>query len=375
MIQNSFNYNDIGALNDIRKLGREDKDAALKMVAKQFESMFLKMMLKSMRDANKVFENPDFLGSNESQFYRNMLDEQMTLSLSEGKGIGLADSFYQQMRRDYIKGETNEDGSLNQDLDRYVPLSPYYKKDAILSDTPLETSSSDGGVSPNQQLIDQLNVKPNLVTDLEKPNKVTATLATSSRTKPGTEGIPNHIAVQKSDHSNDPIVKKKSFSSPLDFIKTLLPTAKKVAKALGIDPKAILAQGALETGWGKYIIHKGEQNSHNLFGIKADQRWDGEKVKVSTLEYRDNIPKKELANFRSYENYEHSLNDYLNFIQNSARYQQAIKDGKTVEGYAKGLQKGGYATDPQYAAKIVRIANSEIMKSSINLAMKESSEK
>jgi len=136
---------------------------------------------------------------------------------------------------------------------------------------------------------------------------------------------------------------------------------------MGVEAKAIMAQAALETGWGKHIIHQSNgDNSHNLFGIKADRRWSGEVAKVSTLEYKNGLAKKEVAPFRVYDSYESSLKDYGRFVKDSERYQSAISNGKSIKGYSEGLQNAGYATDPNYAKKIQRIAAGETLNQVIN---------
>jgi flagellar protein FlgJ len=159
-----------------------------------------------------------------------------------------------------------------------------------------------------------------------------------------------------------PVSKQNGFDSPEEFINTIWPIAQKVGEEMGVEPKAIMSQAALETGWGKYIIHESNgKNSHNLFGIKSDKRWDGAAANVSTLEFRNGVAKKEVAAFRSYDSYEHSLKDYASFVQNSSRYEEAVKNGSSTKGYSEGLQKGGYATDPNYAKKIQGIASGEML--------------
>ena len=165
----------------------------------------------------------------------------------------------------------------------------------------------------------------------------------------------------------EPVSKQSGFESPEQFVQTIWPIAQKVGKEMGVEPKAIISQAALETGWGKYIIHESDgKNSHNLFGIKSDKRWDGAAANVSTLEYRNGVAKKEIAAFRSYDSYEHSLKDYAKFVKNSSRYENAVKQGSSIKGYAEGLQNGGYATDPNYAKKIQRIASGELLNTIIS---------
>ncbi len=156
--------------------------------------------------------------------------------------------------------------------------------------------------------------------------------------------------------------KKPGFDSPQDFVETLYPQAIDAAQKLNIDPKALLAQAAVETGWGKHIIHQSNgASSHNLFGIKADQRWQGEKATVSTLEYVNNVPERQQAKFRSYQDFGGSLNDYVNFVQSNPRYQQALEKTQSPQEYFSALQEAGYATDPSYANKVMSVYNSSLM--------------
>ena len=140
----------------------------------------------------------------------------------------------------------------------------------------------------------------------------------------------------------------------------LAPYAEKAAERLGVDAKALLAQAALETGWGKAVIcHPDGTSSNNLFNIKADGRWDGERVAKQTLEYRQGVAAKEMAQFRSYSSLEESFNDYADFLTGSPRYADALKQGGDSAAYVEALQEAGYATDPAYAEKIKRIMGSE----------------
>ena len=153
-------------------------------------------------------------------------------------------------------------------------------------------------------------------------------------------------------------VKQNSFKGPRDFVKTLWPSAVNAAKQIGVSPKVLIAQAALETGWGKHIIRRQDgSNSNNLFGIKADHKWEGDKVVANTLEYRDGVVRRENAAFRAYDSMESSMEDYAQFISNGPRYQKVMENPNDAEAYVKSLQDSGYATDPQYADKIINIMN------------------
>ena len=139
-----------------------------------------------------------------------------------------------------------------------------------------------------------------------------------------------------------------------------MPYAQEAAKKLNLDPDVLVAQAALETGWGKFVIkdNKGN-NSFNLFNIKATDSWQGKKVAVSTLEYHNGVAKKENANFRSYNSYAESFADYVKLISESPRYEKAKSQVNDASAYLDALQEGGYATDPHYADKIKSILKSE----------------
>lgn len=160
--------------------------------------------------------------------------------------------------------------------------------------------------------------------------------------------------------STDINSKDKDFQTPEEFIKKMRPYAEKAAKELGVPASILLAQSALETGWGNKVIQHGKgQSSHNLFGIKADKRWSGPYVNVSSLEYVNGVAKREFSNFKVYESYQHSFEDYVDFIKGNDRYKTALMNSANGETYIKALQEAGYATDPQYAKKVIDIAQRE----------------
>jgi len=160
-------------------------------------------------------------------------------------------------------------------------------------------------------------------------------------------------------------------ATPEDFTRELWPHAVEAAKQLGVAPEVLVAQSALETGWGKKVIQhpQGQQQGHssfNLFGIKADHRWQGERVTVDTLEFRDGIAQREKADFRAYESIADSMQDYVNFLNDNPRYQHALQNSADPASYLHELQKAGYSTDPEYASKIQAIINRESFDNTIS---------
>jgi flagellar protein FlgJ len=165
-----------------------------------------------------------------------------------------------------------------------------------------------------------------------------------------------------------PLAPKKAFGNSDEFVATMLPMAEQAAKRIGIDPRYLVAQAALETGWGKSVMRNTDgSSSHNLFGIKATGSWQGGEARAITSEFRDGQFVKETAAFRSYDSYQDSFHDLVSLLQNNSRYQDAVKSADNPEQFVRELQKAGYATDPNYASKISQIARQ--MKSYESYAM------
>lgn len=307
-VQQAQVYTDFNGLNALKAQARTDKETALREVARQFESLFLSEMLKSMRKAGDVFSEGNYLNSNQSELYRDMFDSQMSLTMAGGKGSGLAEALVRQLSKQ-IPGMDNEGGRLAghkaslADYDRSLPALTPQLADSVQQ----VTAVAEKAVSP-----------------------VSAT------------------------SSNLP----ERFESPEHFVTELLPMAERVARDSGIDPKLMVAQAALETGWGRHMI-RGEQGepSFNLFGIKADSRWQGDAVSITTTEYREGLPMKEQASFRAYTDYESSFRDYVSFLESNPRYREVLSVADQPEVFAEKLQEAGYATDPNYGSKIRQIMN------------------
>jgi flagellar protein FlgJ len=137
------------------------------------------------------------------------------------------------------------------------------------------------------------------------------------------------------------------------FVREITPRAKAVAEKLGLSPDVLVAQAALETGWGQHIIkHPDGSSSNNLFGIKADRRWDGPIVRVATLEYLGGRPVRVNAAFRAYQGIDESLQDYVDFLSGNPRYREALDAAPEPRRFARALADAGYATDPDYADKL-----------------------
>ena len=142
-----------------------------------------------------------------------------------------------------------------------------------------------------------------------------------------------------------------------NFLSRMKEHAIAASNATGIPAKFLLGHAALESGWGKSEIRNADGSaSHNLFGIKAGRNWKGATVDVTTTEYVDGAPRKMVQTFRAYASYAQAFQDYASLLQNSPRYAAVLKQSDGA-GFAQGLQRAGYATDPQYAEKLTRILN------------------
>lgn len=304
MMQQTFT--DLSSLDAIRQKGRENSDEALEDIAKQFESMLVRMMLKSMRDANEVFSKNNPLSSNEGKMYEQMYDDQLALSLSVGRGMGIAEVMVRQLQEAH--GTSSALGSQrDQQTENWRKELPFTSMESVLEP-----------VSPAQK-----------TTELQESAPI------------------------------------KFNGSVADFVQQLYPMAEKAARELAADPAVLIAQAALETGWGEKITQGQQGSSNNLFNIKADQRWQGDAVQVNTLEFKEGVAVQERAAFRAYNSLSESFNDYVNFIKGGERYSEA-RQAKDSEGYIRKLSEAGYATDPNYADKVLNIVNSQSMQAALS---------
>jgi flagellar protein FlgJ len=263
---------DFSALASLRNDAKAQDPSALKEAAKQFESLFTQMLLKSMRDANRSFGEDSLFGSSQGDMYQDMFDDQIAMQLSKGKGLGLADMLVQQL---------TQSGMVK----------------------------SSEGTAPTQ------------------------TVSSSAEHQPLTQ-------------------------SKEDFVRMMWPHAQRAGNALGVDPSALVAQAALETGWGRAVpSHASGSSSFNLFGMKAGSSWNGATTHVPTLEFEDGVPVRKVERFRAYSSPADSFNDYARLIGGNPRYENARGTGGDVATFASALQQGGYATDPNYAQKVVAVAD------------------
>ncbi|VEE15243.1 flagellar assembly peptidoglycan hydrolase FlgJ [Ectopseudomonas mendocina] len=359
---------DSGAFTDLNRLNQfkvgGDTEQNIRKVAQEFESLFMNEMLKAMRSANAAFGEGNFMNSNESKTYQDMHDQQLAVTLSkEGRGIGLADVLVRQMSK------------IKQPSSRPNPFAQIEKPVAASSETKADKVASSEGFRDDVALLNRRRLAvPGKLADRLLAGIVPSTGEGEGKALAGNDWIPAQIASTASKGqglslgnsdaltgrriAQPPLAPgKAAFSSPQEFVATMLPMAEAAAEKIGVDPRYLVAQAALETGWGKSIIRTGDgQSSHNLFGIKSHNSWDGESARVLTTEYKGGKAVREAANFRAYDSYAQSFDDYVSFLQNNGRYEKALNVTENPERFVKELQQAGYATDPNYARKISQIA-------------------
>lgn len=280
---------DVQGVDELRRTARSSPQEGMRQASKQFEVMFMSMVLKSMREATP---SEGLFGSQSEKMYTSMLDQQLAQNLS-GRGLGLADAMYAQLSR--MAG-----GEAAVAEPKAVPL-------------PLPTPAVPLGRAPDLSLYEEATAQ--------------ATLSRSALPQAHVEA----------------------------FVSRLLPAAQRASEASGVPAQLILAQAALESGWGKREIRKEDgSSSFNVFGIKADRSWKGAVAESATTEYLNGVPQKTRAAFRAYGSYDEAFADYAKFLAGNPRYSGVLAARDPAEA-AHGLQRAGYATDPEYGGKLVRI--------------------
>ncbi|TDV68010.1 flagellar assembly peptidoglycan hydrolase FlgJ [Pseudomonas sp. LP_7_YM] len=397
-------YTDLNRLAAMKNGGDRDSDANLKKVAQEFESLFVSQMLKAMRSANEVLAKDNPMNTAATRQYQDMYDQQLSVSMSrEGGGIGLQEVLMRQLSKTKAgtvapatadtTAATKTDATQAQPaLATRIAQRPLWATRSVAA----AATSADGTVhndvaalnsrrlSLPSKLSDRIlaGIVPNTAAPQDAAasattlkNRIAVSSAVAAAKKAGSNGDwtigPEYTAQADAyvrSRVQTPLAPGKSaFASNDEFVATMLPLAKDAAARIGVDPTVLVAQAALETGWGKSIMRQSDgSSSHNLFGIKAQGGWQGPEARAITSEFRDGQMVKETADFRSYDSYASSFHDLVSFLQNNSRYQATLKSADNPEQFVKELQKAGYATDPGYASKISHIAKQ--MKSYQNYA-------
>lgn len=289
-------YTDFQGLNTLKAAAHQQTTAAKREAARQFEAVFIEMMLQSMR---KATPRDSLFGDSQMRLYRGLYDHQIALDMAQGQGIGLR-------------------GMIEKAL----------------------------GIKPQE-----------IVPSVENPSPLAQVRSEATSPPPSASATTTaHLAPPSSELSWPP-------ATPQEFVKTVLPYAQSAAEKIGVSPQVLIAQAALESGWGKRVPTEADgQSSFNLFGIKAGPDWQGKVAIVPTVEYHDGVAYREKARFRAYGSIQASFNDYARLITSQPRYRQALESAGDAAAYLRHLQEAGYATDPRYAQKIGDVLrNSEVL--------------
>ena len=284
----SFAVTDFTQYAALRRGAERHDPETLRAVAGQFEALFIETVLESAREATGG--DPLFGRSEAHGMYREMLDRQLSVEMSRGRGIGLADLIVRQL------GGTGEGAG------------------------------------------------------------------TAPRPVPGRFRLAASVPARAHERPEP----KPAWSSPEAFARDVWPHAVRAARALDVPAEAILAQAALETGWGRRVpAHPDGASSLNLFGIKAGPGWDGPSVTRPTIEFVGGVARREQARFRAYPDLASAFDDYVRLLSENPRYRHVRDRGDDAAGFAQALQQAGYATDPAYAEKIASVLESGVLENAV----------
>ncbi|MGF6611801.1 flagellar protein FlgJ [Paraburkholderia sp. WSM4175] len=308
---------DVQGFGALSAQAKASPQAGMKMAAQQFDAVFTQMMLKSMRDATPQ-DGP--FDSHDTATFTSMMDQQMAQQLSK-KGIGVADAMLKQLMRNQGMqvGGTNGAGAAGGLAGMANALG--------------------GGSGGDEGQSAALNALARAYGNAQSNGQLALGRAYSANS------------------ALTPPVRGDGSSSKVDaFVDKLAAPAQAASAATGIPARFIIGQAALESGWGKSEIKKADGSaSHNVFGIKAGNDWTGKTVSTVTTEYVNGKPHRTVEKFRAYDSYEEAMTDYASMLKSNPRYAQVINSSRDVNGFANGMQRAGYATDPHYAKKLLSI--------------------
>jgi peptidoglycan hydrolase FlgJ len=299
---------DTKGMTELRQAAKQNSPDALKETARQFEAMFMNMVMKSMREATP---QDGIFDSEQSRMYTAMLDQQVSQNLAK-RGVGLADVLVRQ-----LSNTVNAQQAMS-----------------------LEQQ---GNASPSLEIAEKIaaGIAAHQLASKEAPP------VNSSRTVEGPEKLG-----------------RRSSSRPAhvtEFQERLSAHAEEASRTTGIPAKFMIGQAALESGWGKReIVAADGTRSHNLFGIKATSGWKGKVVEAVTTEYVDGVAQRRVEKFRAYDSYADAFRDYGRMLSKNPRYANVVANAQDASSFAQGLQKAGYATDPNYAAKLSKLIQTSL---------------
>ena len=336
-------------IDSLRQSARQNSPESIKAVAKQFEGLFLNMVMKSMRAATP---QDGIMDSEQGKMFTSMLDQQMSQNLAK-RGVGLADVLTRQLmaNRGVQPGPTGK-GSETPAATTLDPSIPGLPRAAVQAQARAEAirneSMAPGGFQDNLQQALESGIPGVLKAVLTGVRPGGASNALASVSGAVSNAVSGVLGDGKPRASQAPHVRA--------FEDRLAAHAEDASRTTGIPAKFMLGQAALESGWGKReILAADGSSSHNVFGIKAGAGWKGKVVETATTEYVNGVPERRIERFRAYDSYGDAFRDYAKTLTNNPRYQSVLANATDLKGFAQGLQRAGYATDPHYAAKLTRI--------------------
>lgn len=302
------------SLDALRRDAQRDPHGAVKKAAQQFEALFMQMVLKSMREA---LPKSGMLESTAQEMYTGMLDQQLATKVAAG-GTGLADMIAKQLARHMQAGAAEPTaGGL-------LPPS---------------------AVAVRDRYAQRARPGPNGAARYAEPAAI-AQGAPAREARLERSATPS--AVREASAADDAVQRR--------FVLRHWDHALAAERQTGIAAKFIVGQAALESGWGRHEMRDASgRPSHNLFGIKAGPDWRGRTVEVLTTEYENGVGKRVVEKFRAYDSYGEAFRDWARLMTSNPRYAAVLRAGRDANGFAHGLQRAGYATDPQYGAKLARV--------------------
>jgi flagellar protein FlgJ len=299
---------DANALAALKRRTHANDPAALKAAAQQFEALFLQMVLKSMRDATP---REGLFDSEQTRMYESLLDQQLGQVMTAKGGTGLAAMIEKQLTR--AGGDP---------------------------------TAFEGG----------LPLKPNAVPyQLDFPAKALPLPRATDSARPLAPPVTAPAIGPESAAS----------SGTREFVNKVWPHAAAASQATGVPAAFLVAQAALETGWGRSEPHRSDgQPSYNVFGVKAGRNWSGPTVEAATTEYVDGVAQQRVERFRAYGSYAEAFADYARLLVSNPRYAPVV-GSLDATSFARGLQRAGYATDPAYADKLTRIIGGQTLRTAL----------
>jgi flagellar protein FlgJ len=369
---------DMQGLNRLKHTARQDPSQGVRGAAEQFEALFIQMMLKSMRD---TIPQSGLMESQATDLYQSMLDQQWSQVMAS-RGIGLADKLVSQLERSGMVPGQEQRGSAVDEVIAGIPRgAPRPLQDALFEnggdgseaneasgrDRPSASPNARGGsgaraggaeraaevAAPPASFLDALEAAPaGFMGELAAKPQAAIRQAQDGRAA----GEASRAAAPAS--SSEALERSRRDEAPghvQAFIDKLSAPAQAASRQTGVPAELILAQAALETGWGRHEIATADgRNSHNLFGIKAGSRWQGPTTEVVTHEYLNGQRTQVTDTFRVYGSFEEAFTDYARLISDNPRYSGVVA-AANAEQAARALQNGGYATDPAYADKLIAV--------------------